>query len=73
MHYPDIIFEKGNTRGTSEVVIDGKGANSWGKFIWGGISGNRQYDLFKGWKDLDSHVMHQKRYLVWKIHEGFQA
>ena len=34
---------------------------------------NGQKNVFKGWKDIDSHGMYHKRSLVWKIHEGVQA
>ena len=55
IHYPEILFEKGNKRGIPAVGLDEEGANSVGKFIRGGITGDGEHNIIKRWKDLVSH------------------
>ena len=64
MHYLKIFFEKRKKCGTPAVGLDEEGANVLGEFIWGRITGNGLHNMFKGWKDLDSHGMSHKRSLV---------
>ena len=41
--------------------------------IRGRITGNGIHNLFKGWEDIDGHILSHKGPLVWKIYEGFQV
>ena len=73
MNYLEIFFEKGQTCGIPAVGLDEEGTDSLGESIKGRITGNGRNIIFKGWEDIDGHIMSHRGPLVCKINEGVQV
>ena len=73
VHYLEVFFDNGKTCGTPAVGLNEEGADGLDDFIQGGITGNRQHDIFKERKYFDRQGVSYKRSLVWNIHEGVQV